>query len=107
MIINIPWIITALFLIKHHLLGGQPKDNNIIITNFFSWLSDPGYAKSLAGFVQAVTVGLPVYSATPTWMFFRNSILSDLAFTCVFVLCVNLGRSSERSRATAALPRAA
>ncbi len=78
-----------------------------IITNFFSWLSDPGYAKSLAGFVQALTVGLPAYSATPTWMFFRNSILSDLAFTCVFVLCVNLGRSSERSRATAALPRAA
>ena len=35
----------------------------------FSWLSDPGYAKNFAGLIQSLTVGLPSYSATPTWMF--------------------------------------
>ena len=69
-----------------------------VITNAFSWLSDPGYAKNFAGLIQSLTVGLPQYSATPTWMFFRNSIVSDLLFTLLFVVCMNLGRSMERSR---------
>jgi hypothetical protein len=74
------------------------------ITNAFSWLSDPGYAKNFAGLIQSLTVGLPQYSATPTWMFFRNSIVSDLLFTLLFVICMNLGRSMERSRGRA-VPR--
>jgi hypothetical protein len=77
------------------------------ITNAFSWLSDPGYTKNLAGLIQALTIGLPSYSATPSWMFFRNSLISDLLFTLVFVLSINLGRSAEGSRARAAVPRAA
>ncbi len=75
------------------------------ITNAFSWLSDPGYVKSFAGFVQALTIGLPGYA--PTWLFFRNSLVSDLVFTVVFVLAVRYGRSEERSRATPAYSRAA
>jgi hypothetical protein len=59
-----------------------------IVTNAFSWLTDPGYAKNLGGLIQALTVGLPAYSATPSWMFFRNSLLSDLVFTAAFVLSV-------------------
>lgn len=78
-----------------------------LITNAFSWLSDPGYAKTSAGLIQALTVGLPQYSATPTWMFFRNSLASDLFFTFLFVVCMNFGRSSERSRAAEPLPRVA
>ena len=73
-----------------------------IITNVFSWLSDPGYSKGFAGLVQSLTVGLPQYSATPTWMFFRNSVVSDLAFTFLFVVCMNAGRSMGRSRERAA-----
>jgi hypothetical protein len=69
-----------------------------VITNTFSWLSDPGYAKNFAGLIQSLTVGLPKYSATPSWMFFRNSIISDLLFTLLFVICMNLGRSMERSQ---------
>ena len=75
--------------------------------NVFSWLSEPGYVKNFAGLIQALTVGLPQYSATPTWMFFRNSVVSDLLFTGVFVLCMNLVRSSERARAASALPHTA
>ena len=73
-----------------------------VVTNAFAWLSDPGYVKNFAGLIQAFTVGLPQYSATPTWMFFRNSLLSDLLFTALFVLCVKFGRSLERSRAKSA-----
>jgi len=78
-----------------------------LVSNAFSWLSDPGYVKNLAGFIQAITVGLPAYSATPSWMFFRNSLVSDLVFTGLFILAVNFGRSPERSRAPEAQPRAA
>jgi len=78
------------------------------VTNIFSWLSDPGYSKSFAGFVQAQTVGLPVYGGTtPTWMFLRNTALSDLFFTALFVACMNLGRKTSRARTGAALPRVA
>jgi hypothetical protein len=78
-----------------------------LITNAFSWLSDPGYAKNFAGFIQAQTVGLPQYSATPTWMFFRNTLVSDLFFTLLFVKCMNFGRNTSWAKAGAALPRVA
>src|SRR5438445_4544958 len=78
-----------------------------LITNTFSWLSDPGYFKTFAGLIQALTVGLPQYSATPTWMFFRNSVLSDLFFTLLFVMCMNFGRKTSLARSGAALPHAA
>src|SRR5436305_130491 len=78
-----------------------------LITNSFSWLSDPGYVKNFAGLIQALTVGLPEYSATPTWMFFLNTILSDLFFTHLFVACMNFGRKTSRARAGAALSRVA
>ena len=69
-----------------------------VVTNSVSWIYDPGYAKNFAGLIQSLTVGLPQYSATPTWMFFRNSLVSDLIFTGLFVVCMNVGRSMGRSR---------
>ena len=78
-----------------------------VVTNTFSWLSDPGYAKNFAGLIQSLTTGLPQYSATPTWMFFRNSLLSDLFFTAIFVVCMSFGHGPQRSRAAATLPRTA
>lgn len=88
-----------------------------VFTNAFAWLTDPGYAKTFDGLIQALTVGLPQFSATPSWMFFRNSLLSDLFFTVLFVLCMNLGRKfatgrirrggPATAREEAALPRLA
>jgi len=78
-----------------------------LVTNVFSWLSEPGYVKNFGGLIQALTVGLSQYSATPTWMFFRNSIVSDLLFTGIFVLCMNFVHRSERARAASVLPRPA
>jgi hypothetical protein len=77
-----------------------------VLTNAFAWMSDPGYAKNFAGLIQALTVGLPQYSSTPSWMFFRNSLLSDLIFTLAFVVCIKFDRSAEASR-TKALPHIA
>jgi Family of unknown function (DUF6580) len=71
------------------------------ITNAFSWLSDPGYLKNLAGLITSLSVGLPQYSATPTWMFFRNSLVSDLLFTLLFVACMSFGRRSTALPAVA------
>jgi uncharacterized protein DUF6580 len=75
-----------------------------LMTCAFSWLSDPGYAKNFGGLIQAVTLGLPAYSATPAWIFFRNSLLSDLCFTVLFVTCMSFSRSADVSRAKTALP---
>jgi hypothetical protein len=77
------------------------------ITNAFAWLTDPGYAKNFAGLIQALTVGLVEYSSTPSWMFFRNSLLSDLLFTLLFVACMNIGRASAHSGSRAGLRRVA
>lgn len=78
-----------------------------VVTNSVSWIYDPGYAKNFAGLIQALTVGLPQYSATPSWMFFRNSLLSDLVFTFLFVVCMNAGRKMGRSRERASQLRPA
>lgn len=54
------------------------------ITNTLSWVFDPLYApKSLATLGQALWTGLPQFS--PTWLFFRNSILSQAIFSAVFL----------------------
>ena len=74
------------------------------ITNAFSWLTDPGYVKNFAGLIQALTVGLPQYGATPTWMFFRNSVVSDLLFTLLFVTCISFSRRAAALPVTAARP---
>jgi hypothetical protein len=40
-------------------------------------------------------------------MFFRNSLLSDLFFTLLFVACISFSRRAEVSRPQAVLPDAA
>jgi hypothetical protein len=62
-----------------------------VITNTGSWLTEPGYAKNMGGWLQAMTTGLPGYP--PTWIFFRNTVVSDLLFTALFVVCAHVGRS--------------
>lgn len=54
-----------------------------LVTNTVSWLQDPGYAKNLAGWFQALTTGLPNWHPT-TWEMFRNTLLSGALFTAIF-----------------------
>lgn len=53
-----------------------------LLANSVSWAADPGYPKSLAGWWQAQTSGLPGFP--PSWMFLRNSLVSDLLFGSLF-----------------------
>ncbi|MEI6105538.1 MAG: DUF6580 family putative transport protein [Opitutae bacterium] len=53
-----------------------------LVTNTQSWAADPYYAKTLAGWWQALTVGHPEYP--PTVYFFRNTLFGDLMFTGLF-----------------------
>lgn len=73
-----------------------------VVTNTSSWLEAPGYVRSFAGWVQALTTGLPGYE--PTWMFFRSSLVSDLLFTVLFVGCMAATRSPEALPDCAAQP---
>lgn len=77
-----------------------------VITNTGSWLCEPGYAKTGAGWLQALTTGLPGYPST--WWFYRHTLLSDLFFTLLFVLCVAPQAKKEtviQSESAAALAR--
>lgn len=53
-----------------------------LITNTQSWAGDAFYAKTLAGWWQALTVGHPEYP--PTITFFHKTLWGDLMFTGLF-----------------------
>jgi len=57
-----------------------------VVTNTQSWFTDLGYAKTAAGWWQAMTVGHPEFP--PTLLFFRHSLASDFLFTAAFVLAM-------------------
>ncbi len=67
-----------------------------LITNTASWLNDAGYAKTLAGWLQALTTGLPGYPST--WEFFRNTLLSGGLFTGLFVGAMKFSEAAESPR---------
>jgi hypothetical protein len=55
-----------------------------LVTNTGSWLGLTSYPQNFSGWVQALTVGLPGYP--PTWTFLRNSLVGDLLFAALFVV---------------------
>lgn len=67
-----------------------------LVSNTASWFYDPGYAKTLAGWMQALTTGLPGYP--PTWEFFRNTLLSGGLFTGLFVGAMKLTAESPQEK---------
>jgi len=75
-----------------------------ILSNTGSWLTEPGYAKSFAGWWQSQTIGLPGWA--PSILFLRNSLVGDLFFTGVFVACFAIARQNA-SKSSAGEPLAA
>ncbi len=63
------------------------------VTNSLCWLDNPAYAKTAAGWLQALTVGVPGFP--PTWTFLGYSLASDLAFTAVFLAAIPLATRPE------------
>ena len=66
-----------------------------LVTNVASWIFDPGYPKTLAGLIQALTTGLPGYP--PTWMFLKNTLLSGGLFTGLFAGAMKLSAAAEEA----------
>jgi len=68
-----------------------------LLTNTASWINDPAYAKTLAGWIQALTVGRPDFHPT-TLEFFRNTLLSGGLFTALFVGSMKLTAESPQEK---------
>lgn len=68
------------------------------VTNTQAWFGDVFYPKTFAGWWQAMTIGHPEFP--PTLLFFRNTLLSDLLFTGLFALAMEL---AARRRGEASL----
>jgi hypothetical protein len=63
-----------------------------LVTNTASWLILP-YAKTWAGWIQALTAGMPGHAQT--WEFFRNTLSSGGLFTGLFVGAMKLTQAEE------------
>jgi len=77
------------------LIGGSMLSAALfyLVTNTLAWWQIPDYAKTLAGWIQALWSGLPGYP--PTWEFFRNALLSTGLFTALFVAAEKLTAAAE------------
>jgi len=64
-----------------------------IVTNTGSWLTEPRYARNLAGWLQALTFGLPEWPAS--WTFFRNTMISGGLFSGVMAAFLNAIQPTE------------
>ena len=53
-----------------------------LVSNTVSWLVNPAYAKTIAGWIQALTIGLPGFP--PTWVFGLKALLGTGLFTGLF-----------------------
>ncbi|MDO8545052.1 MAG: hypothetical protein Q7S40_31800 [Opitutaceae bacterium] len=69
-------------------------------TNSVSWFADPYYAKTMAGWWQALTIGHPEFP--PTLWFFRNTLIGDVLFTILFATAFEFAAAREPVIARAA-----
>jgi uncharacterized protein DUF6580 len=72
-----------------------------LITNTATWAATADYSKTMTGWWQALTVGEPGFP--PTLVFFRNSLVSDLLFTALFLI-THVVFSQSHSRIAEATP---
>jgi hypothetical protein len=70
------------------------------ISNTASWWQLADYPKTLAGWIQALTVGLP--GLPPTWMFFLKTLGSGGLFTGLFAAAMKLASQDASEPAPAA-----
>ena len=72
-----------------------------LVTNTLSWLQDAAYAKTIAGWIQALTLGRPDWHPT-TWEMFRNTLLSGGLFTALFVAAEKITAESPADKTAGA-----
>ena len=66
-----------------------------LISNTFAWFENPEYARTLAGWLTALTKGTSGYPQT--WEFFRNTLASGGLFTALFAGAMKLMEAVEPS----------
>lgn len=64
-----------------------------VVTNTVAWLQNDQYPKTLAGWLTAMTTGVPGFP--PPWLFLRNTLLSGGLFTALFAAAMKLTAASE------------
>ena len=64
-----------------------------VTSNALTWLGSSAYPQTAAGLWQALTVGLPGFP--PSYLFFRNALVSDGLYSMVFLACVRLTRPAR------------
>ena len=87
-------------------LGGALGSSLVfyLLTNSAAWGMNPGYDKTLAGWWQALTMGMPGFP--PTWTFLRASVISDLLFTAIFVVGIEWSARRHPGKARSVLSAA-
>lgn len=70
-----------------------------LVTNAASWLMNPAYPRGFEGLWISLTTGLPGFP--PTWVFFRNSIVSDLVFAGIILVVHALVTQASAGRRAA------
>ncbi|MDP6679728.1 MAG: hypothetical protein QGG72_12615 [Verrucomicrobiota bacterium] len=88
------WMILALFVVLAKWLARRRSYGRVflgtllgallfyLVSNTVSWMVNPAYTKTIAGWVQALTVGLPGFP--PTWVFGLKSLFGTGLFTGLF-----------------------
>lgn len=76
-----------------------------LASNSVAWVFEPSYARSVAGWLQSQTVGLPIPGAPPSWWFLVKSLAGDLLFTGVMIAICH-PRTVVSTGASAPLPAA-
>ena len=99
------WMILALFVVLAKWLARRRSYGRVflgtlfgallfyLVSNSVSWMVNPAYAKTIAGWVQALTVGLPGFP--PTWMFGLKTLLGTGLFTGLFAGAMKLIEAME------------
>ena len=99
------WMILALFVVLAKWLARRRSYGRVLlgtlfgallfylVSNSVSWMVNPVYAKTIAGWVQALTVGLPGFP--PTWMFGLKTLLGTGLFTGLFAGAMKLSEAMD------------
>ena len=99
------WMILALFVVLAKWLARRRSYGRVflgtlfgallfyLVSNSVSWMVNPAYTKTIAGWVQALTVGLPGFP--PTWVFGLKSLLGTGLFTGLFAGAMKLSEAMD------------
>ena len=99
------WMIYALFVVLAKWLAKRRSYGRVflgtlvgallfyLVSNTVSRMANPAYAKTIAGWVQALTIGLPGFP--PTWVFGLKTLLGTGLFTGLFAGAMKLSEAMD------------